>query len=173
MRKQVDKQWRRALRSLAFLTLGIVAFCITSTYLWIPFFLLAMFFFLVDIYGIDKRDISDEIPMHETVPTCGVLGDYLVDKTPSFGLFILLNKHRVFVDIRRDDLLELRKSRAKFLYEHQEQLTEQLTKFIANNPEFAGRIPEIIGLHSKDIEQAEVFWNPDGHTSLKGLVFSG
>lgn len=137
-----------------------------------PLLLLAVFFFAVDVFGIDKQQTSEEKPMDERSVTYGVLGNYIVDETPSFGLFILLNKQPVFIDIRSDGLLELRKNRAKYLYEHQEQLTENLIRFIADNPKFASRSPQSIGLHAKDIEQADVFWYPDGHTSLKGLIFS-
>lgn len=172
MPKQVDKQWRRALRSTIFLALGVLAFVATDTHLWMPLLLLAIFFFAVDVFGIDKQKNSEEKPMNEGAPTYGVLGNYVVDETPSFGLFISLNKQPVFVDIRSDNLLELRKSRAKYLYEHQEQLTEELIKFVDDNPSFASRSLQTIGLHAKDVEQAEVFWYPDGHTSLKGLIFS-
>jgi hypothetical protein len=57
-------------------------------------------------------------------------------------------------------------------YQHEAQLNLQLDLFLKANPEFAARSIAYIGLHSKNIEQGEVFWDPDGYTLLKGTTFS-
>jgi hypothetical protein len=145
---------------------------VAATCPWMPLLLLAIFFYAVDVHGIDKQKAAKEKLMSEELITYGVLGEYVVDEAPSFGLFIRLNERPVFVDIRSDSKIELRKIRAKYLYEHQEELTEELRKFIASNPSFESRRPQSIGLHAEDVEQGEVFWNPDGYTSLKGLIFT-
>lgn len=110
--------------------------------------------------------------MREIPIIFGVLGDYVVDETPSFGLFIRLKDWAVFVDIRRDRLENARRARAQFLYQQEAQLNLQLDLFLKANPEFAARSIGYIGLHSKNIEQGEVFWDPDGYTLLKGTTFS-
>lgn len=109
--------------------------------------------------------------MCEKPVTYGVLGDYVVDETPSFGLFIRLREQPVFVDIKQDRLVELRKTRAAFLHEHSTELDEQLDLFLRANPQFATRSIQYIGLHSQHVDQGEVFWDPDGYTLLKGSTF--
>ena len=101
----------------------------------------------------------------------GVLGNYVVDDTKSFGLFVELNEHVVFVDLRADKYLELRKTKALQLFKNRQQLGQSLSMFVLANPAFRDRQVAYIGLHSKDLEQGEVFWDPSGYTLLKGLSF--
>jgi len=109
----------------------------------------------------------DELPI-----IFGVLGDYVVDDTPCFGLFIRLKNWPVFVDVKQDRLENARRERAQFLCQHEAQLNSQLDLFLKSNPTFAARSIAYIGLHSKNIEQGEVFWDPEGYTLLKGMTFS-
>jgi hypothetical protein len=108
---------------------------------------------------------------HDLSVPLGILDRYVVDSTESLGLYIQLNEHRVFVDLREDKLIELRKARALQLYENQQILGKSLNAFIAANPDFRDRQVAYIGLHSKNMEQGEVFWDPTGYTLLKGFEF--
>lgn len=101
----------------------------------------------------------------------GVLGNYVVDDTESFGRFINLDEHVAFVDLREDKYLELRKAKAIQLFENRQQLARSLSMLVVANPTFRDRRVAYIGLHSKDLEQGEVFWDPSGYTLLKGLSF--
>lgn len=96
----------------------------------------------------------------------------MVDETPSFGLFIRLRDWPVFVDIKQDRLEVARRERAQFLHHHEAELNVQLELFLKANPEFAARSIASIGLHSKDVERGEVFWDPEDYTLLKGTTFS-
>lgn len=77
----------------------------------------------------------------------------------------------VFIGVKEDKFMEERKSYALYLWENRHALEESLTQFVVNNPKFRNRTVGIIGLHSKSLDQGEVFWDPDGYTLLKGLVF--
>jgi hypothetical protein len=101
----------------------------------------------------------------------GILDSYVVDSTKSFGLFIQLNGHTVFVDLREDKHLELRKARALQIFENQQRLGKSLIAFIEGNPEYRDRHVAYIGLHAKNMEQGEVFWDPEGYTLLRGFEF--
>jgi len=110
-------------------------------------------------------------PVHDHPAEPGVLGHYVVDSTQVFGLFITLGVYKAFVDIKEDKFVEQRKIKALQLYENQRLLSESLTTFLQSHPDFRGRRIEYIGLHSKDLEQGEVFWDPSGYTLLKGFAF--
>ena len=105
----------------------------------------------------------------------GVLGNYAPDENDPedicYGLYLKIGQYNVFVDIREDKYLEERKLKAIQLYENSIELQGCLEKFIHANPEFKSRSLRYIGLHSKNLEQGEVFWEPDGYTLLKGLLF--
>ena len=133
--------------------------------------LAALFFYAVDILGFDKRKVARNRRWFETPITYGTVGEYVVDSTPSFGLFITLQEQPVFIDIRKDRLIELRKARAEYLFQHQSELNEELDKFLNENPEYKSKRLSYIGLHSDDLEQGELFWNPNGYTLLRGLHF--
>lgn len=104
----------------------------------------------------------------------GVLGSYAVDGDPSdlsYGLYIQLNDRPVFIDIREDSQLAERRRRAIELHENQKALEESLRRFTAENPKFQHSAVASIGLHASDLQQAEVFWDPDGYTLIRGLDF--
>jgi len=164
--------WRKLLRSAICLALAVIVLVKTSTFLWFGLLLLALFFYGVDVHEIHKRKPEKGAPADQMPVTYGVLGEYEVDGTPSYGLFIELRGQPVFVDIRSDGRLEARKARAGFLFQHQRQLVEQLGQFLEAHPDFAMRTVQFIGLHANDVEQGEVFWDPDGYTRLKGLSFT-
>jgi hypothetical protein len=169
---RVKPLWRTVLSIAIFAVLAVLAFVGTETFLWIPLMLLAVFLFAVNLHGIDKRKLSGAITNNEKTISYGVLGDYDVDKTPSSGLFIRLRDRPVFVDIKQDRLADIRRTRAIFLYQHQEELDRQLVLFVAANPRFAKRSIQYIGLHAENVEQCEVFWEPDGYTLLKNVTFT-
>ena len=108
---------------------------------------------------------------NEPAVSLGVLGTYVVDSTEVFGLFIQLNEYGAFVDVKEDKFVEQRKIKALQLYENQQLLSEKLRFFLEANPKFRGRRIEYIGLHSENLEQGEIFWNPNGYTLLKGFEF--
>jgi hypothetical protein len=103
-----------------------------------------------------------------------VFGAYAVDGDPSdlsYGMYIQLDGRPVFLDIREDQYLEQRKIRAIALNQNKDRLEESLHRFVAANPGFQNSLIASIGLHADDLEQGEVFWNPDGYTLLKGYDF--
>lgn len=105
----------------------------------------------------------------------GALGNYAPDENDQedicYGLYLKISQYNVFLDIREDKYLEKRKLKAIQLYENSIELQRSLEIFIHANPEFKSRSLSYIGLHSKNLEQGEVFWEPDGYTLLKGLLF--
>jgi hypothetical protein len=72
----------------------------------------------------------------------GVIGTYDVDgdrNDPSYGMYIELQGHPVFIDIREDEHLEKRRARALALNESKTALESSLANFISSNPEYARR----------------------------------
>lgn len=110
-------------------------------------------------------------PRTDVTPPFGVLGRYEVDGDECFGVYIRVNDQTVFVDIKEDKQVESRKARAQDLFSAQAQLGVALSAFLEANPAFRNRQIAYIGLHSKDLQQGEVFWDPEGYTLLKGLSF--
>ena len=108
-------------------------------------------------------------------PPLGVLGTYAPDPAdPSdrcYGLYLRIGSQLAFVHIRDDTLLEQRKLKAISLFNHSEDLAISLAQFLNDNPDFGTRSLAYIGLHAKNLEQGEVFWNPNGYTILRGLTF--
>ena len=155
------------------LIIAVLLFVYSDTLLWIGGLLLALFYFGVDVFNIDKSDSSfaeeaEEYPAHKP----GVLGHYEIDSTESYGLFLSLGGKPVFVDIREDKLIEKRKEFARFLANNANNLESSLNEFIQTHPDFSSRQIASIGLHAKTLDQGEVFWYPEGYTRLKGLEFS-
>lgn len=164
---------RKLIRPGVIVLISLVLFVFTDTLLWIAGLLLALFYVGVDVYNIDKSDTSvadegAEYPEHET----GVLGQYEIDSTSSYGLFLSLCGNPVFVDIREDKFIDQRKEFARFLVKNAENLEQSLQGFIQTHPDYSSRRVDSIGLHAKVLDQGEVFWHPKGYTRLKGLEFS-
>ena len=115
-------------------------------------------------------------PTRSAAVKLGVLGVYAPDPAdPSdecYGLYLLIGGQTVFVDIREDKHLEQRKLKALDLFAHSKELEASLRKFVRDNPTFGSRSVGYIGLHSKNLEQGEVFWDPTGYTVLRGLTFA-
>lgn len=115
-------------------------------------------------------------PTHSEAVELGALGVYAPDPAdPSdecYGLYLLIGGQSVFVHIREDKHLEQRKLRALDLFVHSKELEASLEQFVRDNPTFASRSVGYIGLHSNNLEQGEVFWNPIGYTALRGLTFA-
>jgi hypothetical protein len=160
------------IRPFLFLVLSVLAYIALDALLWMPLFLLAVFYTGVDLFKINMRtspevDIMEGFKLYEP----GVLGHYEIDSDDSFGLFLSLNNRLVFVDIREDEFLSERKKFALFIFQNKSVLESNLCSFIENYPEFIDKELMYIGLHSKDLKQAEVFWEPEGYTILKELNF--
>lgn len=163
---------RSFIRFGLFLGASIAIWFASSSLLWAPFLLLAVFFFAVDVLGISKaRHKALDIEVERSGQGFGELGHYLVDSTESLGLFFKLSGWTVFIDLREDDLVEKRKQRALFLYQNRVALEESLSDFIARNIDYRERRPTYIGIHGQSLERCDVFWEPDGHTTLNGLQF--
>ena len=104
----------------------------------------------------------------------GKLGEYDVDggdSEPSYGLYLQLRGKPVFVDIRKDKLIAQREQRAILLHERSAEIEQSLASFLLHHSAFRVREIATIGLHSKDIERGEVFWEPDGACVLQGFQF--
>lgn len=164
---------RKFLRPAIILVIAVLLFFFTESLLWVAGLLLALFFFAVDVLNIDKSSSkvsthSELYPAHQT----SVLGHYEIDSTQCYGLFISLAGNSVFVDIREDKLIEKRKEFAKYLAQNTTALEASLNEFMQAQPGFSSRYIASIGLHSKVLDQGEVFWFPEGHTRLRGCEFS-
>lgn len=152
--------------------IAVVLFFYSDTSLWILGLLLALFFYGIDVRKMHLSDssvstYSDLYPDHET----GVLGHYEIDSTRCFGLFLSLRGNPVFVDIREDELIEKRKDFARYLANNTDSLEASLDEFIRTNSGYSSKQIATIGLHAKAVDQGEVFWDPKGYTTLKGLEF--
>jgi hypothetical protein len=105
----------------------------------------------------------------------GVLGNYAPDSNDPedecYGLYLQIDQHSIFVDIREDKYLEQRKLKALQLVENCKTLQISLENFVLSNPTFKSRSVSYIGLHSKNLDQGEVFWDPTGYTLLRGVSF--
>jgi hypothetical protein len=151
-----------------------IALFAVSLYFKIPIWLL--FLILALAYGYKALRHPKIVPPKAlTVKTLGVLGHYAVDEEDpadlSYGLYIQLHGRSVFIDLKEDNKIEERKKIANFLHEHSEDLQENLQKFIDEHPKYQAAKVASIGVHSRDLNRREVFWEPDGYTLLNGLEF--
>jgi len=167
------RKWRRFIRSALFFAIFLVLLPFWKyTLACLAFLMLSVFYFGVDVYSIDKRKTQKESVTENYSGPHGILGDYIIESTKSYGLFIELLGAPVFIDIKQDKFLEQRKQRAIHLFENQKKLEINLVKFINQNAEFKTKKIDSIGLHYiKNLERGEVFWDPDGYTLLYGLEF--
>jgi len=166
------RRYKKFFRPFFLLAVSALLLLFSEMPLWILFLLLALFYFAVDVLNVDKSnssstDLVEEFSSYEL----GVLDRYTLDSTDVYGLFVSLKSKPVFVDIREDRFLEKRKAFARFLSDSTSALEKNLNDFIETHPEFSTRHIVYIGLHAKEIDQGEVFWEPEGYTGLKGLEF--
>ncbi|MEF9388495.1 hypothetical protein V4890_23175 [Ralstonia solanacearum species complex bacterium KE056] len=164
-------KWRNFFRAIIFFAIGVFFLIGTHTLLWAPFLILSALFFSIDVLGVGRRKDEGRIGLEEPSGPYGVLGDYVVDATESYGLFIELLSDAVFVDVKKDDLIEQRKQQALYLFKNQKILEDDLGNFIKENPEYKARKILYIGLHSREQGRGEVFWDPHGYTLLRGTNF--
>ena len=168
---KVRSPWGKALRGSLILALAVIVFLKTTTLLWVPLLLAALFVYSVDILSIDKSKSALRNRSIESPIAYGRVGEYVVDSTPSFGLFIELQKQPVFVNIKKDRFVEGRKAQAEYLFQHQSELNDNLYRFLSENLDYRSKRLAYIGLHSEVLEQGELFWDPAGYTILRGLNF--
>lgn len=163
---------RKFLRPAITLLIAVLLFIYSDTSLWILGLLSALFFYGIDVGNMHLSDssistYSELYPDHEI----GVLGDYEIDSTRCYGLFLSLRGNPVFVDIREDKMIEKRKEFARYLANSTDSLETSLDEFVRANPDYSSKQIATIGLHAKTADQGEVFWDPRGYTTLKGLEF--
>jgi hypothetical protein len=168
---ELRSRWRKAVRGSLLLALAAIVLFKTTTLLWAPLLLAALFFYAVDIFSIDKRKSAPGAQVFEKPIAYGRVGEYVVDSTPLFGLFIELQKEPVFIAIKKDRFVEERKARAEYLLQHQSELNDNLSQFLSENPDYRSKRLTYIGLHSDSLEQGELFWSPTGYTILRRLDF--
>ncbi|WP_275760525.1 hypothetical protein [Ralstonia pseudosolanacearum] len=162
---------RRFFRAIVFFVIGVFFLIGTHTLLWAPFLILSALFFSIDALGVGRNKDEGRIGLDNPSGPYGVLGNYVVDATESYGLFIELLNGTVFIDIKKDDLIEQRKQQALYLFKNQKILDRYLVDFIKENPEYKERKILYIGLHSREQGRGEVFWDPNGYTLLRGTNF--
>jgi hypothetical protein len=163
---------KQCLRPAIFLLAAICIALFSDLLLWIPLLILTAFYIAVDVFHIDKTspnyfDMDVEFNRYQE----GILGDYILDKTEFYGMFIKLCDSAIFVDIKKDKYLIQRQDYAKLLFEKKNELEKNLKKFLEKNIEFKLKKITGIGLVSTDLNQGDVSWEPSGYTLLKGLVF--
>jgi hypothetical protein len=132
-------------------------------------FLVATFYYTYLIFR-KKENFVTPITSTKSI-TPGELGTFEVDGDDCFGLYLRLCGWDVFVDIREDEQLEARKIRARALFENTSLLERNLEEFINCNARFKNSVINSIGLHAPNIDQCEVFWDPEGYTLIKGFSF--
>lgn len=141
-------------------------------FLWkaVPVWFLFLLFTIYYFYKLIKRDsVAKPMKNIDATQSYGVLDSYAVDgdeNDKNFGLYVELLKQPIFVDIKKDQHLDKRKKIALHLFSNNLILGKNLEIFIENNPTFKGRNINSIGLHSNDMDRAEVFWEPNGYTLL-------
>jgi hypothetical protein len=99
-----------------------------------------------------------------------LFGEYVLD-LPRYGLFLKLIDMPIFVDIKMGKSIEQRKRHALFLFNNRGILENNLREFLDKNHSYRDKKIEYICLCSKNIDQCDVFWSPEGHTRLVGLHF--
>lgn len=139
-----------------------------ETAVWVLFFGISLYHFYL-LIGRKYRSTKALANMESI--RYGELGEYVVDGDESYGLYLRLCGWDVSVDIRKDELLEARKDRACALFANSALLERSAQEFIEATPRFKDSRIASIGLHAPDIEQCEVFWEPDGYTLLRGYTF--
>ena|SRR5215467_8466095 len=161
---------RRAVYAVGWTLLALGAWRMGGNILWAPLLFVAGHQGYRALKGPPATSPAPPPRFPEGAPI-GKLGRFTIDGDESFGLFLELAKVPVFVDLREDEQIESRKTRALYLFDNVSALEASLAKFRAKNTKFARRQLTYIGLHSSDLQVGEVFWEPNGHTALRGLEF--
>lgn len=161
---------KHALHVIVWVVLALAAWRVEIGLLWMPLLVAAGYHAFRAVVPVSAA-VAPVGPTFPEDSPVGELGRFVVDGDNSFGLFVKLGGDLVFVDIREDENLEERKARARTLATNVTALEKSLAAFRTRNTEFADRRIVYIGLHSRDNEQGEVFWEPIGYTLLKGVEF--
>ena len=157
-------------RSVLYVIINLVCFGVLL-YFKQPF--AALFLVLAIFNGLQAYSSTGQKLVTRYAGPLGTIGLYDVDGDGEklYGLYIRLLGEPVFIDIREDTFAQERAQRARALFEKSEDLELNLKAFLESNPAFKKKRLNSIGLHSQDLEQGEVFWDPEGYTLLKGLEF--
>jgi len=140
--------------------------------LWLLFFLLFLFFVAVDFFKVHLAPADAAAQAKTSVPLeRGVIGHFVDDGEKVFGAYIYLRGWKVLIDLREDRLVNERIDQARLLIGRDKELETSLDFFLELHPEFSGRQIACIGLHSTTVSKGEVFWDPEGHSSLDDFTF--
>ena len=162
---------------LALYLVASVFLATAAAYLSLPVWILfsgMAIYFGVKLFGKPATSSGKEVAS-SVAAAPGVLGRYEVDGSGegmSYGLYVLVEERLVLVDLREDEHLAQRIAQAQRLAASSLALTESLARFRARNARYATRHIASIGLHSKNLMRGEVFWDPEGHTSLEDCLFT-
>lgn len=90
----------------------------------------------------------------------GILGEYEVDGDVLYGMYVTINGRNVFVDIKKDRLLDKRKEFAKHIYDNSEGLGRGFIEFVSRgnySNDLGGICIGTIGLYDSDPQVGEVY----------------
>jgi hypothetical protein len=130
--------WRTFLKPVLFLALSIaMVFVMEETLAWLGFAIVSAFFVMTDIFRVGQNEINNfSMEIEYTLHPAGLLGEYVLDSTESYGLFMKLIDMPIFVDIRTDKFIEQRERHALFLFENRGVLEDNLREFLDKNPDY-------------------------------------
>lgn len=164
-------KWNRFILPIALLAISLFIFVKTDALLWVAFLMFSVLSVAVNFFRFGRRLAEGSLADERRNEPLGVLGAYIVDSTELYGLFVSLFNNVVFIAIRQDAFVERREEQALYLFSNHKLLELSLTRFYAENPAYSARQVSYIGLHAKNMEQGEVFWDPSGYTILRDLRF--
>ena len=160
-----------------FLSCSMAVFFYTKTALWIPLLIFAIFLllnkFLIQPSVSKDRLILDELKKKyaDYNPPLGVIAQQQFEDFEFYGMFIKLDSKLVCIDIKEDKLLDQRIKIAYQIFEQVETLSQKLLMLKMQNSIYQNRNIDCFGLHSKDLARIEVFWQPDGYSSMVDFDF--
>lgn len=160
-----------------FLICSMAVFFYTKTALWIPLLIFAIFIslnkFVIQPSVSKDRLILDELKKKyaDYNPPLGVIAQQQFEDFEFYGMFIKLDSKLVCIDIKEDKLLDQRMKIAYQIFEQAETLNQKLLKLKIQSKKYQNRSVACFGLHSKDLARIEVFWQPDGYSSMVDFEF--
>ena len=144
---------------------SVLTFVFWGGIAWMPFVVFSLFIALRDRGSSALTDEKNDI----TNAPIGDIGRYEVDGEISYGLFILIENKKVFVDIKADTLKEKREVLAINILHNCGLIEKNIIKFKTNNPEFKNDYVNSFGLFSSDLNRVEVFWDSGRYSLMKNF----